>query len=113
MKRETVERHLGQGSGPQAYVWTMLLAGMTVGGLYLAFPVACSLAKKGARLGFDLRLCEFRRRLPNPHDRLLKPLSWAGNSLPRRMIVSIPLVILASELLGIALEHRGYTVHLD
>jgi len=112
VKRETVERHLGLGSGPQAYVWTMLLAGMTVGGLYLAFPVACSLAKKGARLGLIFAYVNFAGVCRIPMIAFeASVMGWKFTAA--RMIVSIPLVILASELLGIALEHRGYTVHLD
>ncbi len=40
VKRETVERHLGIESGWQGYAWAILLSGTTVGGLYVAFPVA-------------------------------------------------------------------------
>ena len=51
VKKETVERHLGRKSGLLGYVWAILLAGSTVGGLYVAFPVAHSLYSKGAKLG--------------------------------------------------------------
>ena len=112
VKRETVERHLGQGSGPQAYVWTMLLAGMTVGGLYLAFPVACSLVKKGARLGLVLAYVNFAGVCRIPMIAFeASIMGWKFTAV--RMIVSIPLVILTSELLGKGLESRGYKVHLD
>lgn len=50
VKKETVEKHLGEGSSFMGYIWMILLAGTTVGGLYLAFPVAYSLYKKGAKL---------------------------------------------------------------
>jgi len=50
VKKETVEKHLGEGSGIRGYVWAILLAGTTVGGLYVAFPVAYALYGKGARL---------------------------------------------------------------
>ena len=50
VKSETVEKHLGEGSGIKGYLWGVLLAGTTVGGLYIAFPVAYSLYSKGARL---------------------------------------------------------------
>ncbi|MFP4520571.1 MAG: permease [Fibrobacterota bacterium] len=48
VKRETVIRHLGEGCGPIGYLWVLVLAGFTVGGLYTAFPIAQSLRKKGA-----------------------------------------------------------------
>ena len=39
VKRETVERHLGVQAGIKAYLWPILLATTTVGGLFVAFPV--------------------------------------------------------------------------
>ncbi|MDI6701286.1 MAG: hypothetical protein QME48_08705 [bacterium] len=49
-EKETVEKHFGEAAGIRGYVWAALLAGTTVGGLYVAFPVAYSLYKKGAKL---------------------------------------------------------------
>ncbi len=51
VKRGTAERHFGETSGIRGYVGALLLAGTTVGGIYVAFPVAYSLHKKGAKLG--------------------------------------------------------------
>ena len=50
IKKETIEKHLGQGSSFMGYIWMILLAGTTVGGLYVAFPIAYSLFNKGAKL---------------------------------------------------------------
>jgi len=50
IKKETVEKHLGEGGSLVGYLWVILLAGTTVGGLYMAFPVAAALRKKGARI---------------------------------------------------------------
>lgn len=110
VKRETIERHLGQRSGVQAYVWIMLLAGITVGGLYLAFPVACSLAKKGARLGLVFTYVNFAGicRIPMVAFEA-SIMGWKFTVV--RMAVSIPLVILTSELLGRSLQRRGYQVN--
>ncbi len=110
VKRETIERHLGHRSGMRAYVWIMLLAGMTVGGLYLAFPVACSLARKGARLGVVFTYVNFAGicRIPMVAFEA-SIMGWKFTAA--RMAVSIPLVILTSELLGRSLERRGYRVN--
>ena len=51
VKKETVERHFGKKSGIRGYLWGILLASTTVGGLYVAFPVTYSLYSKGAKLG--------------------------------------------------------------
>jgi len=50
VKKETIERHFGEKSGISGYLWGILLASTTVGGLYVAFPVAYSLYSKGAKL---------------------------------------------------------------
>lgn len=50
VKKETVERHFGERSGIRGYLWGILLASTTVGGLYVAFPVAYSLFSKRAKL---------------------------------------------------------------
>ena len=47
--RETIEKHFGDNSGLKGYFWSILLASTTVGGTYVAFPVAYSLYKKGAK----------------------------------------------------------------
>lgn len=50
VKRETIEKHFGQTSKVKGFIWAILLGGTTVGGVYVAFPVAHSLLQKGARL---------------------------------------------------------------
>ncbi|MFP4198441.1 MAG: permease [Halanaerobium sp.] len=46
--KETIEKHLGEESGLLSYLWAIVLASTTVGGLYVAFPVAAALYRKGA-----------------------------------------------------------------
>ena len=46
--RETIESHFGSASGIQRYIYAILLAATTVGGTFVAFPVANSLYHKGA-----------------------------------------------------------------
>lgn len=48
VKKETVEKHLGHSAGFRGYLWCVILAGTTLGGLYTALPVAHALYKKGA-----------------------------------------------------------------
>lgn len=50
VKRETVEKHLGEDAGWKAYLWVCLLGGMTIGPMLTALPVASTLHKKGAAL---------------------------------------------------------------
>ncbi|MCG3180043.1 MAG: hypothetical protein BIFFINMI_02397 [Phycisphaerae bacterium] len=109
VKRETVERQFGRGSGLRGYFWSILLAGMTVGGLYVAFPVACSLFRKGASLSVVLAYVSLAGVCRIPMT--LFEISFMGVTFTAvRLAVSIPLVILTSHVLGRILERRGYVV---
>ena len=109
VKRETIERHFGEDCGPQGYFWVLLLAGITVGGLYVAFPVAASLAKKGARLSIIFAYVGFAGVCRIPMVMFEASfMGWLFTAV--RMGVAIPLVILTSRLLGDALQRRGYQV---
>jgi len=46
--KETIEKHVGHGSGLTGTFWVILLATLQAGPLYGAFPVAYILSKKGA-----------------------------------------------------------------
>jgi len=109
VKRETVERHLGEGSGFRSYLWMILLASTTVGGLYLAFPVAYALYSKGARLSviFAYLGAAAICRLPMA----IFEASFLGIKFTIiRWLVSLPLVIATSILLGNYLTRRGYKI---
>jgi uncharacterized membrane protein YraQ (UPF0718 family) len=107
VKRETVERHLGEKSGFKGYLWVILLSGTLVGGLYLAFPVAYSLYRKGARLSviFTYLGAAAICRVPMT----IFEASFLGIKFTAiRWLVSLPLVIITSMLLGNYLTRRGY-----
>ncbi len=50
VKKEIIEKHLGEESGIKGYMGAILLAGTIAGGLLVAFPVAYSMYNKGAKL---------------------------------------------------------------
>ena len=107
VKTETVERHFGEESGLRGYVWAVLLAGTTVGGLYVAFPVAYSLYRKGAKLSviFTYIGASAICRIPMA----IFEASFLGIKFTAiRLLVSLPLVIIASMLLGNYLTRRNY-----
>lgn len=109
VKRETVERHLGEESGFRGYLWMILLGSTAVGGLYLAFPVAYTLYNKGARLNviFTYLGAAAICRLPMT----IFEASFLGIKFTAiRWLVSLPLVIITSILLGNYLTRRGYRV---
>ena len=109
IKKESVEKHLGKDSGAMGHVWVVLLAGTTVGGLYVAFPVAYSLFRKGAKLSviFTYIGASAICRIPMT----IFESSFMGIKFSLiRLVVSIPLVILSSIWLGNYLEDRKYKV---
>ena len=48
-KKESIEKHFGQSNNPLRFVYSFLLASTTVGGTFVAFPLANSLYHKGAK----------------------------------------------------------------
>jgi uncharacterized membrane protein YraQ (UPF0718 family) len=110
VKREAVERHLGRGSGARGFLWAILLGGATIGPMVVALPVAASLQRKGARLAvvFTYVGAAAICRIPMT----VFEATYLG--LPFtvvRYVVSIPLVVASSILLGFVLERRGYRIH--
>jgi len=109
VKRETVEKHLGEKSGFRGYLLGILLASTTVGGLYVAFPVAYSLYSKGAKLGviFTYIGASAVCRVPMT----IFEASFLGVKFSAiRLLVSIPLVVITSMLLGSYLKKRNYGI---
>ncbi|MFC1936955.1 permease [Chloroflexota bacterium] len=109
VKKETVEKHFGEESGIRGYTWAVLLAGTTVGGLYVAFPVAYSLYSKGAKLSviFTYLGASAICRVPMA----IFEASFLGIKFTAiRLLVSLPLVIVTSILLGNYLTKSNYKI---
>ncbi len=109
VKKETVEKYLGSGSGIVGYVWAIVLAGTTVGGLYVAFPVAYTLYSKGAKLSviFTYIGASAICRVPMT----VFEASFLGIKFTMiRLFVSLPLLVLSSIVLGNYLEKEGYKI---
>ena len=109
VKNETIQKHLGTASGFKGYVWAVLLSGTTIGGLYVAFPVAYSLYNKGARLSviFTYLGASALCRIPMT----IFEASFLGLKFSIiRLLVSLPLVIVTSMLLGSYLTKNKYEI---
>lgn len=110
--KETVEKHFGEGSGFMGYLWAILLAGTAVGGLYVAFPVAYALFRKNASLSivFTYLGAAAITRIPLT----VFEASFLGLKFTMiRLFVSLPLVIISSNLLGNYLTKHGYKMKSD
>jgi uncharacterized membrane protein YraQ (UPF0718 family) len=107
VRRETVEKHLGQGSGSLSYLWAVLLAGTMVGGLHVALPVANALHVKRARTGVMLAFLSASGICRVPMTLFEASfLGWRFTCV--RFAVSLPLVILSSVLIGAWCDRRQY-----
>ena len=109
VKRETVERHFGKGSGVRGYLWGILLAGMTVGGLYVGFPLTFSLYKKGAKLSVIFAYIGLAGVCRIPMT--MFEVAFMGPKFTAvRLAVCVPLIILSAVVMGRILERRGYQI---
>ena len=109
VKREIVEKHLGEESGLKGYLWAIVLAGTIVGPLYVALPIAYSLHKKGAKFGviFTYVGASAICRVPMATFEA----SFLGIKFTAiRLLVSLPLVIVTSMMLGKYLNKTHYTM---
>jgi len=107
IKKETIIRHLGENCGIKGYLWILLLAGFSVGGLYVAFPLAETLNKKGASLKIIFTYLGFVGVFRIPMT--IFEISFLG--LPFtivRLMVTIPLFLLIGIVFGTILKKRDY-----
>ncbi|WP_202707462.1 permease [Sporosalibacterium faouarense] len=105
VKKETVERYFGNASGYKGYIWAIILSSTTVGGAYVAFPVAYSLYSKGAKLSIVLTYIGAAALTRIPMT--IFEASFLGIKFSViRLLVSIPLVILSSIVIGNSFEHN-------
>lgn len=110
VKKDTVMQHLGETCGIKGYLWILLLAGFSVGGLYVAFPVAQSLYRKGASLKIIFTYLGFAGIVRIPMT--IFEITFLG--LPFtfvRLMVTIPLFLLVGVVMGTVLKRRGYNLN--
>lgn len=110
--RQVIEKHLGTESGIKGHFWAVILSAFMVGGLYVAFPMACTLYKKGASLGviFTFLGTSSLCRIPM----VIFEASFLGVPFSlARLAVSLPLVIGSSAVLGRILQKKGYQPNID
>ncbi len=103
--QKVVEQNFGHSSGIKGYIWAILLASTTVGGAYVAFPVAYSLYKKGAKFGTILTYVGSAALVRIPMT--LFEASFLGIKFTLiRLLTSVPLIVISSALLGKYLEKK-------
>jgi len=107
IKKETVIKHLGDDCGIKGYLWVLLLAGLSVGGLYVAFPLAETLNRKGASLKIVFTYLGFVGVFRIPMT--IFEISFLGLPFTLvRLMVTIPLFLLIGIVIGGLLKKRHY-----
>lgn len=107
VKKETIIQHLGDNCGVKGYIWVLLLAGISVGGLYVAFPLAETLNKKGASLKIIFTYLGFVGVFRIPMT--IFEISFLGLPFTLvRLMVTVPLFLLTGIVLGTVLRKRQY-----
>jgi len=97
--RKTVEKYFGNASGFKGYLWAIILSSTTVGGAYVAFPVAHALYKKGGKLSIVLTYVGSAALTRIPMT--IFEATFLGLKFSViRLLVSIPLVIFSSILVS-------------
>lgn len=95
VKRDTVMKHMGQGSGVRGYILATLLAFTCIGGLFAALPISKQLYDKGSKISVIMTYlgaaCVCRIPMTLWEASLL---GWEFTII--RFAVSLPLIILSS-----------------
>lgn len=102
-----IEKNFGHVSGFKKYVWSILLAATTVGGTFVAFPVAHSLHQKGAKYSAIFAYVSAASLVMIPMTIMEASILGLKFTIIR-LGVSLPLVIISSKLLGDYLEKIKY-----
>ena len=112
VKRETIEKHLGDGGGVKSFLWVFLLAAPMAGGLLPALPVAYELHRKGARFTVVVTFLGAVGIARVPMVLFESAfLGWKFSIF--RLIVSIPIVIFSSIAMGRYFDKKGYALPKD
>ncbi|MBS3811917.1 MAG: permease [Halanaerobiales bacterium] len=95
VKKETIEKNFGDSSGFKKYLYSILLAATTVGGTFVAFPVANSLYHKGAQYSSIFTYITAASLVMIPMS-IMEASILGFKFTAIRIGVSLPLVVLSS-----------------
>lgn len=108
-KRETIEKHFGKPNNPLRFLWSILLASTTVGGTFVAFPVANALYHKNAKLSSIFTYVTSASLFMIPMTIMEATMLGIQFTLIR-LLASIPFIIIGSILLEKYFEKTNYTL---
>lgn len=105
--REAIEKSFGKHSGLMKYVYAIALAATTVGGTFVAFPVANSLYHKGADYDSIITYVTAASLFMIPMSIMEASILGIEFTL-LRLGLSIPLIIISANLLKYYFNKTGY-----
>ncbi|MFW6035980.1 MAG: permease [Halothermotrichaceae bacterium] len=107
VSRETIENNFGNSSGFKKYIYSILLAATTVGGTFVAFPVANSLYHKGTNYNSIFTYVTAASIVMIPMS--IMEASILGIKFTSiRLGISLPLVIISSIILSKYMNKINY-----
>ena len=110
--KKTIQKHLGKDGGIKSFFWVFILAAPMAGGLLPALPIGYELHKKGARYTVVLAFLGAVSIGRVPMILFESTfLGWRFSFV--RLIVSIPLVILTSVIIGRHFDKTEYKLPKD
>ena len=109
VSRETIEKNFGKSSSFKKYIYSILLAATTVGGTFVAFPVANSLYHKGANFSSVFTYVTAASIVMIPMS-IMEASILGVKFTAIRLGVSLPLVIISSIILSKYFEGKDYTL---
>ncbi|MBN2891990.1 MAG: permease [Bacteroidales bacterium] len=108
VKKETIIKQFGEKSGAKGYLWALALAGFSIGGLYVALPLAKTLHKKGASLKVIFAYLGFVGVCRIPMT--IFEISFLGLPFTLvRLLITIPLFLVIGIFMGILLKRKGFS----
>jgi uncharacterized membrane protein YraQ (UPF0718 family) len=108
-KNETIEKHFGETNNPLRFVYSILLASTTVGGTFVAFPLANSLYQKGAKFSSIFTYMTAASLFMIPMTIMEAGMLGIQFTLIR-LISSVPFIIVGSILLEKYFERIKYLI---
>ena len=110
--RETIENNFGQSSGIKKHIYAILLAATTVGGTFVAFPVANSLYHKGADYSSIFTYITSASLVMIPMSIMEASILGLQFTLIR-IGISLPLVVISSIILASLFQQYHYHLPSD
>jgi uncharacterized membrane protein YraQ (UPF0718 family) len=110
-KKETIEKHFGETNNPMRFVYSILLASTTVGGTFVAFPLANSLFHKGAKFSSIFTYMTAASLFMIPMTVMEAGMLGIRFTLIR-LVSSVPFIIIGSIILEKYFEKIKYQIPL-